>query len=181
MDLNRLRMVMAPAMASLFLILNLCAFVVNAPNSVGIRMPIVRVHHRTDLYSCDGRFEFILLLADGRTKINGDEIPLGQLGPRIADLMQNRAERVVYVIPDSGIAYSRFVETLSTLYAATDDMHIAVLSGGLRETYTQEQLDPCDLIWPDAESAGAAHTGGAPLSLPGGHISVWEAFRGQKN
>ena len=46
MDPFRLRSLIAPAMASLFLMLSLCAFVLQRPDSVGMHVPItkVRVH-----------------------------------------------------------------------------------------------------------------------------------------
>ncbi len=108
-------------------------------------MPLVRVHRRSELYSCDGRFEFVRLLADGKIKINQYEIEPERLGSRVAELMQNRAVRVVYVVPDSGITYARFAEALARLNAATDDLHIVVLSGETRDTYFEKQLEPCDI------------------------------------
>jgi biopolymer transport protein ExbD len=102
MDPFRLRSLIAPAMASLFLMLSLCAFMVQRPASVGFRIPMVRLHHDPlEPYDCDGRTEFLRLTKDGKTWINETEIPADQVRQRVATLMEDRAERVVYVVVDS--------------------------------------------------------------------------------
>jgi hypothetical protein len=53
------------------------------------------------------------------------------------------------LIPDSGISYARFVETLDGLNKVAVDMHIAVLSGSLRDEYFRRGLYPCDIVWPN--------------------------------
>ena len=147
MELNRLRILLAAPTTCLFLILILCVFAVQ-PVPTGIAMPVVRLRPNRVQLSCDGRFVFIQLLADGKTKINGTEIHLKDLTPRVGAIMESRVERVVYLVPDSGISYARFVETLDELRAVTD-MHIAVLSCSLRDEYFQRRLEPCDIVWPN--------------------------------
>jgi biopolymer transport protein ExbD len=149
MDPDRLRAQLAPPMACLFLILIPCVFVVQMPVSTGIRMPVMRLSPNRARFTCDGRFVFIQLLADGKTKINGTEIHPEDLAPRIATTMESRAERVVYLVPDSRISYARFVQVLGELDRAAADMHIAVLSGSVRNEYFERNLEPCDIILPN--------------------------------
>lgn len=147
MVLNRLRVLLAAPTTCLFLILILCVFAVQKPVPTGIRMAVVRLHPIRPQLSCDGRFTFVQLLADGKTKINGAEIDPKDLTPRIGTIMEPFAERVVYLVPDSDISYARFVETFGELNEAAADMHIVVLSGSLRDEYFQRHLDPCDIVW----------------------------------
>ena len=155
MDLSRLRLLLAPALASLLLLLTPCIFSVQSPPSMGIKIPLLKLHHHNDQMTCDGRWEFVQLLDDGTTKINEEQIREEDLAPLVSNIMESRAERVVYVVPSPGIPYSRFVETLSTLRKATPDLHIGVLSGKVRDAYMQPGLDrhylPCDIEWPAGE------------------------------
>jgi biopolymer transport protein ExbD len=112
-------------------------------------MPVLRLRPNRVQYTCDGRFVFIQLLADGKTKINGTQIHPDDLKPRIGATMESRAERVVYLVPDDAILYGRFVATFEQLSGAASDMHVAVLSGNLRDEYFKQHLEPCDLVWPN--------------------------------
>lgn len=149
MGLNRLWVLFAASTACLFLILILCIFGVEKPVATGIWMPIVRLSANRGQFTCEGRYIFIQLLADGKTKINGAEIHPTDLTPRIGAIMESRMERVVYLVPDPDISYARFVETLNSLNKAATDMHVAVLSGSLRNEYFQRSLEPCDIVWPN--------------------------------
>lgn len=121
---------------ALLIVLTISAVIVQSPPSAGIRISLLRLHHHDDQISCDGRWEFIQLLDDGRTKINEDEVREEDLPSLIKKIMETRAERVVYVIPSSGIPYYRLVETISRLKNAVPDLHIALISGTLRDAYT---------------------------------------------
>lgn len=98
--------------------------------------------------SCDGRFVFIQLQSDGETRINGRPIKDGEVGPMVRTIMEPRAERVVYLVPESQIEYSRFVKTLAILNNSTSELHVAVLAGQLRDEYFKRDLTPCDIVWP---------------------------------
>lgn len=114
-------------------------------------MPLLRLQPRAPKYSCDGRFIFIQLLSNGETRINGQVIAQNKLAPLVHSIMKPRAERVVYLVPDALIGYDRFVTSLSTLQNAATDLHIAVLSGKLRNEYFERRLEPCDIAWPVKE------------------------------
>jgi hypothetical protein len=62
--------------------------------------------------------------------------------------MEPRAERVVYLVPDSQIDFYRYVKTLDTLNTSTSRLHVAVLSRKIRDEYFRRRLSPCDLVWP---------------------------------
>ena len=149
MDLNRLRMMLAAPMASLFMVLILCLFAVRTPGpSVGIRIPVIRLRTAPTQFTCDGRFVFVQLLADGSTRINTDDIAPDQLAPKIAEIMQYRAERVVYLIAAPEVPYRRFVDAIDEMSGATADLHIAVLTQQIWNTYRQQSLEPCQIVWP---------------------------------
>ena len=147
-ELSRLRILLAAPTTCLFLILTLCVLAAQKPASTGVWMSVVRLRPNRVQFSCDGRFVFIQLLADGKTKINGTEIHSGDLTPRIGEMMESRVERVVYLVPEDAISYARFVETLDRVNRAAADMHVVVLSGSVRDEYFQRRLQPCDIIWP---------------------------------
>jgi biopolymer transport protein ExbD len=151
-DLLRLRSLLAPSLAALFILLMLCVFAVQSPHSSGIKIPLLTLNHDKDRLTCDGRWEFVQLLDDGTTKINEEQIRDEDLGLLVSNIMESRAERVIYVVPSPGIPYSRFVETLNTLKKSVPDMHIAVLSGRVRDVYMRPSLHrtylPCDIQWP---------------------------------
>ena len=90
-------------------------------------------------------------MGDGTTKINEEQIREEDLSSMVNNIMESRAERVIYVVPSPEIPYSRFVETLSTL-RNIPDLHIGVLTGDVRVAYMKPSLQrpylPCDIEWP---------------------------------
>jgi len=151
MDLNRLRALVAAPIASLFLILSLCAFVIQSPHSLGFRIPMIRIHHNpNEPYDCGGRPEFVRLTKDGRTRINNIEVSSSRLAPTISGLMESRAERFVFVIVDSDLSYGQFAEFLGKVKGSTADLHVVVLSGAILKALN-ENHDLCDLVYPGNE------------------------------
>lgn len=151
MDLSRFRLLLAPAFAALFMLLSLCIFLVQSPPSMGFRVPLLRLRHQVHP-TCDGDWEFVELLDDGTTRINGNQIRQENLALHVSNNMATKAERLIYVVPSSGIPYSRLLETMSTLKQAVPDMHIDVLlSGEVRDAYRRpflKRIDlPCDIEW----------------------------------
>lgn len=112
---------------------------------------MVRIHHNPLApYDCDGRTEFVRLTKDGKTWINADEIPAGQVRTRVAALMQDRAERIVYVMVDSDLSYGQFAGFLDKIEGATDDLHVVVVSGKIRREFEK----PMKLIPPGKDYLG---------------------------
>jgi biopolymer transport protein ExbD len=153
MDLYRLRLLVAPGLASLFLVLSLCAIMVQRPTSMGIRVPVMRLHHDSnEPYDCgDGRIFLARLTRDDKTWINQNELPADRLAPTVAALTENGAERVVYVVVDSEVSYGRFAGFLDKIAGATDDLHIVMISGEIRKALDKRQLDLCDFVYPSHE------------------------------
>lgn len=150
MDLLRLRSLLAPPLASLFIVLTLCVFSVQSSPSTGFKIAILnKIRHR-DVSTCDGDWKFVQLLDDGTTRINGMIIREEKLPSLVSETMASRAERLIYVVPSSGIPYSRLVATLSTLKKAVPDMHIGVLTGEARDAYTHPHsiCFPAEIDWP---------------------------------
>lgn len=148
MDLTRLRTLLAAPFARLFLLLSLCAFVVQRPPSTGFQIPVIRIHHNPqEPTDCGGRSEFIRLTRDGRTWINEDEVAPGRLAPAVSELMENRAERVVYVVVDSDLSYGEFANFQDKVSGATTDLHVVVVSGQILRAF-QKSHDLCDFDYP---------------------------------
>jgi hypothetical protein len=143
-ELLRLRSLLAPSLASLFLLLTLSVFLVQSPPATGIRILLPRLPHRAPWGICDGDWVFVPLLEDGRTTIHGREINDKDLPLLVSKIYETRAERIIFVVPYPGIPYSRFVETLSSLKKAVPDLHLAVLSGEVRDAFLQSKFSPCD-------------------------------------
>lgn len=127
MDFNRLYAILAAPLTCLFLIPVLCTFAMQRPSSVGFRIPMIRLHHDPNQMTCDGRPEFVRLARDGKTWINGTEVPSGKLASTISGLMESRAERVVYVIADSDLSYGQFAALLGKVKGSTADFHVVVI------------------------------------------------------
>jgi biopolymer transport protein ExbD len=145
-ELLRLRSLLAPSLASLFLLLTLSVFLVQSPPATGIGILLPRLHHRAPRGICDGQWDwvFVRLLEDGKTTIYGREINDKDLPLLVSKIYETRAERIIFVVPYPGIPYSRFVETLSSLKKAVPDLHLAVLSGEVGDSFLQSKLSPCD-------------------------------------
>jgi len=164
MDLNRLRLLLAAPLASLFLVLSLCAFVTQRPASSGFLIPMVRLHHDPqEPLGCDGRPEFIRLTHDEKTWINEAEVPSDQLPHAISDLMENRAERVVYVIVDSDLSYGQFAAFLDRIANSTTDLRVVVVSGEVLIAF-KKRPDHCDFVYPINEFAPPWNATAARLS-----------------
>jgi len=137
--------------------LDLCAVLNLKPISVGMRIPVVRIHRDPNRgFSCDNRAVFLRLTRDGRTWINETEIPAGQFVPAVAEIMENRAERVAYIVVDSDLSYGQFAQFADKVAGAAAGLHVVVLSGEIRRAFENRQreaLDECDLVFPANEFA----------------------------
>jgi hypothetical protein len=74
------------------------------------------------------------------------------LVPAIAELMENRAERVVYVVVDSELSYGQFASFLGKVKGATTNLHVVVVSGQVLKAL-QQGHDLCDFVYPASEFA----------------------------
>jgi biopolymer transport protein ExbD len=166
MDPDRLRVLLAAPLASLFLVLSLCAFVVERPVSTGIDIPMIRIHRDPNrALDCGSRAIFMRLTADGKSWMNETEIPTNQIESTIAAKMENRAEKIVYVFVDSELSYGQFMWFTNKLSRAVPSLHLLVISGEVRREFVasrakfgkafdkgqfvkMEPLDECDFVIP---------------------------------
>ncbi|HEY1210099.1 MAG TPA: hypothetical protein VGE85_12065, partial [Terracidiphilus sp.] len=161
MDPFRFRALIAPAMASLFLVLSLCAFVVQRPESTGIRIPLLPLHPEANPPGyCNYREIVLWLTQDGRMWINETEISPDKLKGTIADIMENRYYKKLYIVADSGVSYGNFADFMSRIVGASPDLHVVLLSGQLRREVEQgptfENL--CGLQSPESQSPWAVNS-----------------------
>jgi hypothetical protein len=105
-DLLRLRSLLAPSLAALFVLLTLSVFLVQSPPATGIGILLPRLPHRAPRGICDGDWVFVRLLEDGKTRINGREINDKDLPLLVSKINETRAERIIFVVPHPGIPYS---------------------------------------------------------------------------
>ena len=99
MGLERFRTLLALPLASLFLILLVCASAIQQPPSMGVRMPLLRLRPPRQDISCDGRWVFVELLDDGKIEVNLEPVPPQDVSTLVGKLMESHAERVVFLIP----------------------------------------------------------------------------------
>ncbi len=168
MDLNRLRALLAVPMASLFLVLVLCVFAVQKPGSMGMRIPIIRMPEMPKNDCSDpNRIVYLRLAQDGSVWLNSTQIPLDQLTAIIKVVMENRSDRILYVVADPHISYGQFQSLLDKIAAAKLVLHIALLTDQFRAGLEREHGQAyCELEWPENE----------PSSMPAGFISglhIW--------
>jgi hypothetical protein len=152
MRLERFRAFLALPLASLFLILLVCAFAIQRPASVGVRVALLRLRQPDQNFTCDGRWVFVELLDDGTTEVNLKAVPPQDLSAIVGKMMETRAERAVYLVPSPGISYARFIETYLALQGSAPDTHVGVLTKTVRDAFNgTSTASPCDLVWPADE------------------------------
>jgi biopolymer transport protein ExbD len=131
MDPFCLRALLAPALASLFMVLSVFALVaVQSPVSAGIHIPITTV--RTVPFSeCDfvsDRSIVVQLRKDGSTWINETPESSEKLGPTLTEIYENRQEKVVFVFSDPDVSFGEFASFYNTVDSSTSDLHIVLIT-----------------------------------------------------
>jgi biopolymer transport protein ExbD len=151
MDPLRLRALIAPAMASLFLVLSLCAFVVQRPEPVGMHLPLPQmraVPHKVCDFLSD-RSVVVQLHKNGKIWINETQVNYEKLGPILTEIYENRAEKFIYIISDYDVSYSEFANLYSTIVSSTNDLHIVLRTRQFdKEVLQCTQGSDCGLFWP---------------------------------
>jgi biopolymer transport protein ExbD len=138
MDPFCLRTLIAPAMASLFLTLSLCALVVQRPVSTGIQIPLLPLHPEAHPSgNCTARAIVLWLTQDGRMWINDYEQSPDKLRGKIAEIMENRSYKNLYIVADSSVSYGKLADFMSRIVDASPGLHVVLLSGQLRREVEQ--------------------------------------------
>jgi biopolymer transport protein ExbD len=150
MDPFRLRALIAPAMSSLFLVLSLCAFVVQRPQSVGMDIPILKVwvHPYKDCDFLSDRSIVVQLRNDGSTRINQTLVSPDELRSRLAEIYESREEKIVYILSDSNISFTKFANIYNKAVSSTSDLHVVLITSQLDREF--QQCPPgsyCELDW----------------------------------
>lgn len=151
MNLERLRILIAPALAGLFLALALCTFAVRRPGATGIVLPMTRVRMNPagDCADAD-RWTVVLLHKDGSYWINEDRVPTDELGSQLAAIYAGRKYKTVWMFADPDVSYGQFAQFYDIVSSSTPNLYI-----DLRTPRTQEELQHCPLggscgmEWPD--------------------------------
>ncbi|MGA3009499.1 MAG: hypothetical protein ABSD72_04495 [Terracidiphilus sp.] len=150
MDLDQLKSLLAVPLASLFLIVVLCVFAVQRPPSVGIRIPLLRVR-TVPFKECDflsDRSIVVRLHKDGSIWINETQESPERLGPVLAEIYDNREEKVIYILPDPDVSFRDFADRYSKVASSTKNLHIMLST--LQLDKELQQCPPgsyCELDW----------------------------------
>jgi biopolymer transport protein ExbD len=152
MDPNRLRVLLAAPLASLFLVLSLCAFVVQKPASVGIHLPMERAQIDPTRHCevLDGTVSLVLH-KDGSAWLNNiTPFSASELGPKLSEIYAPRFEKLIFLYPDSEISFGDFAKVYNIVSSSTNDLHIYLTSPQLDEEFDTCPLGKtCGLEWPD--------------------------------
>jgi biopolymer transport protein ExbD len=151
MDLNRLRVLVAAPLASLFLVLVLCTFEVQKPVSVGMRIPLTRVQMISD-YHCPGvdRTIVVLLHKDGSYWINETQVPAHELRTRLAEIYEDREEKILPLFADPDASFSEFADFYNKVASSTSNLHIILRTRQLQADLNLcPEFGSCGIDWPD--------------------------------
>jgi biopolymer transport protein ExbD len=167
MDYNRLSSHLAAPLASLFLILAFCTFTLQKPASVGMYLPITRVREIPDFH-CLGvdRTILVMLRKDGGYWINETQVPANELRPRLAEIFENRKEKILPLFSDPDVTFGEFADFYNKVESSTSNLHII-----LRTRQLQAQLNlcspfgSCGIDWPDHQYTPCVYRP-APLLRP---------------
>ena len=164
MDLYGLRVLLAAPLASLFLVLGLCAVVLQERRPTGLRIPVIRnALGSPQEQPCPNRSILLRLTRDGRTWINENEMSHGEIAPIVAEVTENRSQRIVYVLADSEVPYGEFAEFLGRIEGSTTHLHVALISGEMRKEFDKIPI-PCGFVFPTNELA-PLHVSFSPVTL----------------
>jgi biopolymer transport protein ExbD len=155
MDPNRLRMAMAPVLASVFLILSLCSVVARRQSSTGIPFHLYPLHPETNLSGvCNSRAIVLWLTRDGRIWINDTEVAPATLRKKLGEIFENRTVQRAYVVTDSEASYYEFANYMSSISGATPRLDVVLLSGQLRREVEHEPTfeGVCDISSPESNN-----------------------------
>jgi biopolymer transport protein ExbD len=105
MNLNSLRSMAAAPLASLALLLAVCVVLLQSPHSVGIRVPLAQLHKTLPQPQCNSLEISLWLTNDGRTWMNWYELRPEDIRSKIAEVMEYRSVKTVYVIVEPNVSY----------------------------------------------------------------------------
>ena len=176
MSLERLRTLLVPLMAALFLILLVCVFTIERPTSMGIRISMMRIRS-VPLTNCAFNGFTVFLRSDG--KIAGgdrdDMVSRATMLSRIKEARDNIQDGTIFVITDPDVPYGRFVELIADIHTAAppDRMAVVTREGQVTMFYrpsgqpVKVVADRCRFEWP-AVKGQPEWPSPEPIALPPG-------------
>jgi len=127
-------------------------FGVRRPDTTGIQISMIRVPDQPKNDCSDpNRIVYLRLAQDGVVWLNSTEIPLDRLTTIVKEVMENRGDRILYVVADPHVSYGQFVGLLDKIVAAKMVLHIALLTDQLRGIEEDHARAYCELEWPANE------------------------------
>jgi biopolymer transport protein ExbD len=138
-------------MASLFLVLVLCAIALQRPVSAGMELPVTQVR-AVPHDDCEGvdRDIVVLLHKDGSYWLNEEQASARELGPMLGEIYENRKYKLIYMFVDPDVSYGEFARFYSTVASSTPDLRIGLRTRQMEAEFQQcPQGSSCGLEWPD--------------------------------
>ena len=122
----------AAPLASLFLILSLCAFSMK-PAATGEMLFPAQILPSQDCG--DGNPIFFLLKSDGQAIVNRQLMPVHQAFDRISREMDHRAERSVYISADPEVSVDEVVHAINQMLHDTPDLILSAFTTSQRRRF----------------------------------------------
>lgn len=130
-------------LASLFLVLSLCAFIFQQRTPMGYRIPAISLDVDHPRSFCGGARTIVVSLNhDGELLLNQDPMTWETITPTVREVMRNRVYPGLYVLVDNDVPYAQFAALIDKLSASTSRIQIGLLTRELRHSDCGYQLQP---------------------------------------
>jgi biopolymer transport protein ExbD len=159
MNASQLRLWLAAPMASLFLVLGICAFIVRGPTaSIGLPLAIQKIRSHPPSYFCeDDRQIVVRITEDRKLWINETEMTPVRLRVLLGQINEYRSEHITYLMAAASTPYQQFTDTLNTIRSSVSGMHVILITPQLQRYFeviprpvTAQRLkkyEVCPLEW----------------------------------
>ena len=117
---------LAAPLAGLFLLLCLCSAAFKPTPASGVRLILPR--EPTSTYCGDGRDEGIHCGNDDSIWLNEEKVGAANAPKRVAQVMENRAERALFLIPGESASVQEVADLATRLNASVDDPRIGLVT-----------------------------------------------------
>lgn len=149
----------AAPLASLFLVLCLCAFMVGTPGSEGISIPTLQMRKHSPRYMCeDDRWMIVGLRGGGRVQINETPIAREHLAAEMKLIYANRMGRVTYLMAEPEASVADAAWAMDAIASTRMGIHVILMTPAFKdianrgflsqvESEPQAYLPDCDWEW----------------------------------
>jgi len=144
---------MGASIAGLFLILALYLAADLKPPAQGVWLILPRESKSPECG--DGRTEVIHWGHDGQVWINEERVGVARAPAKVAEIMENRAEKVIFLIPSANISVQDVADLAARVNASVDDLHIGMVTNQQMKSLTRTDhgmtWTPIDCMgWPQS-------------------------------